>query len=107
MPLKILFGEKPEWTRPLKKQLEQQGFIFAMAPLSKADVEAYDAVVPLTLADRKRLQSMIDRGKKPRAILVPAAAEALCHDKLAFNERLNEAVAWLPYSASAGRNPIG
>jgi len=91
MPLKILFGEKREWIRPLRNQLEQGGFSFAMASLSDVDVEAYDAVVPLTRVDRKLLQSMMDRGKRPRAILAPASSEMLCHDKLAFNERLNEA----------------
>lgn len=86
--MKILFGLKPDWREVLQAGLSRAGLALHMAALEDEAVEAFDAVVPLTLGDRHYLQGLAGQGRKVPALLVDGAVEALCHDKLALNRRL-------------------
>lgn len=78
---RVLFGGRPEWEDRLREGAAEAGWCPTMAPFEAADFTAFDIVVPLTLHDRPILQ----RARVWNALFPSAAAEALCHDKLAFN----------------------
>lgn len=88
MPLKILFGFHPDWGAPLRPRTERAGFEFHMGRLEDLDLSLYDLVVPLTLSDRAELARRAAEGEPVRAVWTSAEAEALCHDKLAFNQAM-------------------
>ena len=59
-----------------------------MAPLSEAEFDAFDAVVPITLDDHGVIDRAKAAGASIRTISIPAAQLDICHDKLALSKRL-------------------
>lgn len=86
--MKVLFGYQPDWSASLRRTATNLGYDAHMAELPQSDLSTYDAVVPLSLCDRADLARRIARGEAVPAIIPSAEAEALCHDKLAFNQAM-------------------
>lgn len=85
---RILFGDKPEWREALLQTPMPRRLRRRMAPLAGQDLSAWDLVVPLSLEDQWHIDEARRRGLRVRAPVVPAAARALCDDKLAFARRV-------------------
>lgn len=81
----VLFGAKEDRRRVLEPKLQGSPFAFHMAPLETADLGAFDAVIPLTLADQAVLRHRRAAGESFACLLPDATTEALCHDKMALN----------------------
>lgn len=86
--MKVIFGAHQDWKTGLRSGTEAAGHEFHMDTLGGLDLAAYDLVVPLRLDDRAALAPRIARGEAIPALLASAEAEALCHDKLAFNNAM-------------------
>lgn len=84
---RILFGTKFDWESGFRHHLDAARFHCRFARPSGAEMEGYDAVVPLTLSDYDDLEAW--RGQGGGRFLAPnEAVVRLCHDKLAFNRFL-------------------
>ncbi|RVT95911.1 hypothetical protein EOD42_12290 [Rhodovarius crocodyli] len=84
---RVLFGMRAEWEARLSEGAARAGWAATMAPLDTVDLAAFDIVVPLTLHD----QPILERRAAPNALFTSASAQALCHDKYAFNRAVTEA----------------
>ncbi len=84
-PARILFGMKSDWLAGPKKSCDPSRHAVFMADLATSDLRAFDAIVPLTLADQRELDQP---GQAWPALIVPTNLRSLCHDKLGLNRRL-------------------
>lgn len=84
-PARILFGMKSDWLAGLKRSSDPGRHSVFMADLATSDLRAFDAIVPLTLADQRELDQP---GQTWPALIVPAKIRSLCHDKLSLNRSL-------------------
>ncbi len=84
-PARFLFGVKSDWLAGLKRSCDPERHSVEMADLATSDLQAFDAIVPLTLADQRVLDQS---GKAWPALTVPARLRGLCHDKLTLNRSL-------------------
>ena len=84
-PARILFGMKSDWLAGLKRSSDPGRHSVFMADLATSDLRAFDAIVPLTLADQRELDQP---GQTWPALIVPAKIRSLCHDKLSLNRTL-------------------
>jgi len=82
---RILFGVKEDRGSVIEPILRETDFGFHMAPLDKADLGSFDAVIPLTLPDQDILRRRRAAGEVFSCLLPDAATESLCHDKKALN----------------------
>lgn len=85
---KILFGWVPEWQEGLMRGVAALGLEAHMARLDREDPAGFDAVVPLTLPGQAVVERWRAEGRAVRALAIPGAVRALCHDKLALNRAL-------------------
>ncbi|MDZ7907414.1 MAG: hypothetical protein U5N10_03735 [Gemmobacter sp.] len=85
MQYRILFGVKEDRRAVIEPILRETDFSFHMAPLDKADLGSFDAVIPLTLPDQAILRRRRAAGEVFCSLLPDAATENLCHDKKALN----------------------
>lgn len=84
---RVLFGWKPEWRNGCEASCGRAGFSAAMQEFDDADLDAFDAIVPLTLRD----QAIIDqREGTVRALTTAPALRHIFHDKLGFARLMSE-----------------
>jgi carbamoylphosphate synthase large subunit len=89
MPTRVLFGNHSLIFDSILLFLDRSVYDPVMGDPSEHDLDNFDFVVPLTMADRAAL----DRGESDgpvRAIIPSTEAVRLCHDKLAFNRMMME-----------------
>jgi hypothetical protein len=84
--LRIAFGDFLGWSADIRANLDAR-YAPSFVDLATADLDAYDAIVPLQRGDYGALSQRPDlRGRK---FLHPSPrAEELCHDKLALTRSL-------------------
>ena len=80
--LSVAFGDFPGWSADIRANLDAR-YAPSFIDLATADLDAYDAIVPLQRGDYRALAQRLDlRGRK---FLYPSSrAVELCHDKLAL-----------------------
>ena len=83
----ILFGHRAEWIALIAERLDPVRYVASFAPLEHVRIDAFAAVVPLSIADYTVLAQRPDL--LGRSFLHPPLATArLCNDKLALAEHL-------------------
>jgi carbamoylphosphate synthase large subunit len=84
MSTRVLFGNHTLIYDSILLFLDRSAYDPVMGDPSEQDLDGFDFVVPLTLADRSALDQRGNDGLV-RAIIPAVEAVRLCHDKLAFN----------------------
>jgi len=87
-PPRLLFGQKPDWEAGIQSRLAQEYAVAFGDLASCGDLEAYDAIVPLTCADAVYLSSA-HPALGQRKFLAPSTEVLhLANDKVLFNQFL-------------------
>lgn len=89
--LDILFSRRDPWEAPIRGGFEGLAHRLVFADIATSDLERFDLIVPLSLADIGHVRA---QGAHLQARVVPLpdpACSALCHDKPRLNQHLIDA----------------
>lgn len=86
--MKILFSNKQDWERTIKKGFQFTPHEIKFGALSTENIKDFDLVMPLTIPDLKYLNGMYDRIKYNPVPIPSTKAILLCDDKYMLNQWL-------------------
>ena len=87
-PIRIRFGGSDDWHTAIRSRIDLLDFSPSYGSLAGIEPHAFDAVVPLSLVDYSHLRDVPEIAGK--AILPSTEVVALCDDKLALDQALDE-----------------